>query len=1248
MIKPKPKPFKSKKQIKATRYSNLESQQTLGQLEKEIMALVIYNLNHIHKLYLRWKSSKNQNFINTLNDPVSIWLHWLHFDIQSYNSQFQGRPQKLDNHPEKLILKKIKSDEQFWTSVNPFEGITPLNWRVRFTVNARTTLLKQTDENKLAALRLIIIYSLGYLNMSKYNYNQYHSKVIKQGPCRNMVFFSGDLKDNLSIVFCSEFNQIPETQNGKFVSFCHIHHLKVVDFCYTETEALTTIDKYLKKIKKSPETYVEEYEHPNSYKHKSISDNFRNVGKLILPFPEFREYLSDSAIENYFFDSEKKRWVLKENADLKEIQNYNKSLGIIKRLSTKNAGNAFVEILKRIPKFSLMLTEEQNKAIRKAGHVVILGRSGTGKTTSAVLRMFASEILFKNKIKPKSRQLCPSDIKRVTSLHCMFVTASPVLTHEVKRFYSKMKTHLCDQLQERIDKNKEKIETENNLEEIKDVEYHESDSDSIECEYSDSDDENYGPFSMNSLRDEDFPVFYTFRRLVLMIDASIRYPFFPRDLHGQIIGSGKNSDWTSEYVSSMKISKTNKPKQYLNSSSSSDEEDYNESMKTENLFKHFEKSRQRKTETRTFEVDFKIFKERFWPTVKYKTQLSPLLIWTEITAYIKGSGNSWFHGGYLPKYVYANRNRKQTFLTNEKMLELWDIFYDYECWKRSYSAYDFQDIINHILSSIRYSGYTGVPIHYMMVDEVQDLTNASISLLLSICKEQIVFSGDTAQTIAKGVGFRFSDLGNLFSECGLDIPEINKLTINFRTHNQVLGLANSVVSLLEALFPQTIDFMAKEKSYQNGPLPIVVNASDVNDLVKVVFGIQSKNQDEIQFGCNQVIIVRNQESKSKVPAFLSHALCLTVFESKGLEFEDVILFNFFTDSDLSSEKWKILQKIVKIDEKRENPENLENSEIDSPTSSKFKCQSDFDASKYGLLCTELKHLYVSITRPKQNLIIFDESPEKRRYIQELWSSLDLINIVELDHQKAEKIESFIKSSDLNSWKLQGERMMAHKFYDQASKCFSVCGEKLLERKADAFFKATQANALLSKWKLQLNEIKNLASKAARQQAKVKIKEKILAAEESFVYAADELLRVSEESQSKSLQKHAAQCYASARQYLKAGRIFEDIGFKGQAAECFWQAGEFEKAGEIFDEKGDYLRSIECYSRTQEWDKLVHCLYRHKSRIPADELQKYVYKYIPVALEAVIPKSLPIESGGYIKKLLEEQTNIIIEESEEDD
>lgn len=54
--------------------------------------------------------------------------------------------------------------------------------------------------------------------------------------------------------------------------------------------------------------------------------------------------------------------------------------------------------------------------------------------------------------------------------------------------------------------------------------------------------------------------------------------------------------------------------------------------------------------------------------------------------------------------------------------------------------------------------------------------------------------------------------------------------------------------------------------------------------------------------------MRDQESKLYVPEFLQNMLCLTVYEAKGLEFDDVILFNFFEDSKWNSQ-WKLLKDV---------------------------------------------------------------------------------------------------------------------------------------------------------------------------------------------------------------------------------------------------------------------------------------------------------------------------------------------------
>lgn len=39
-------------------------------------------------------------------------------------------------------------------------------------------------------------------------------------------------------------------------------------------------------------------------------------------------------------------------------------------------------------------------------------------------------------------------------------------------------------------------------------------------------------------------------------------------------------------------------------------------------------------------------------------------------------------------------------------------------------------------------------------------------------------------------------------------------------------------------------------------------------------------------------------AKEKIPEELELALVLTVYEAKGLEFDDVLLYNFFTDSEV--------------------------------------------------------------------------------------------------------------------------------------------------------------------------------------------------------------------------------------------------------------------------------------------------------------------------------------------------------------
>ena len=65
--------------------------------------------------------------------------------------------------------------------------------------------------------------------------------------------------------------------------------------------------------------------------------------------------------------------------------------------------------------------------------------------------------------------------------------------------------------------------------------------------------------------------------------------------------------------------------------------------------------------------------------------------------------------------------------------------------------------------------------------------------------------------------------------------------------------------------------------------------------------------EKIEFGARQAVLVLNEAAKARLPAELrTGSVVHTVFEAKGLEFDDVLLYNFFADSEASREDWRAL------------------------------------------------------------------------------------------------------------------------------------------------------------------------------------------------------------------------------------------------------------------------------------------------------------------------------------------------------
>ncbi|MCO5576944.1 hypothetical protein L7F22_030765 [Adiantum nelumboides] len=449
------------------------------------------------------------------------------------------------------------------------------------------------------------------------------------------------------------------------------------------------------------------------------------------------------------------------------------------------------------------------------------------------------------------------------------------------------------------------------------------------------------------------------------------------------------------------------------------------------------------------EVDYEQFDSEYWPHMDHNLtrKFDSCTVYTEITSIIKGSIQAVKSTKCcLSKEMYLSATRKGQHLSLDEKEAIYKLFIQYEKLKITRESCDLADNVQHVYKRLALGEYRGDKIDFVYIDEVQDFTAAQISLFSFLCSnptEGYIFAGDTAQTIARGINFRFQEARSLFyTDFGIApcmnaesaakkgarefTPAFFHLSHNFRTHIGVVNMANSIVQLLYYFFPQNIDKLDRETSLVWGQLPVILKA-DGHDLAKKIMEGSSDTNNQVHgLGAQQVILVRDEAQKSELIKNIGkQALVLTINSSKGLEFEDVLLYNFFTGSSLQN-NWKVIYEYM-------HANNLMTSKELSKRS-----HPTFDTKKHSLLCSELKHMYVAVTRSRQRLWIYEENDQVSRPIIDYWMSQYLIETKLLD-------ESFISQITSNSapeeWKKRGLEVFNQKQYDMAILCFERAGDQ---------------------------------------------------------------------------------------------------------------------------------------------------------------------------------------------------------------
>ncbi|KAJ6726124.1 MAMMARY TURMOR VIRUS RECEPTOR-like protein 1 2 MTVR1 2 [Salix purpurea] len=703
------------------------------------------------------------------------------------------------------------------------------------------------------------------------------------------------------------------------------------------------------------------------------------------------------------------------------------------------------------------VTDEELEIILFQRSTFILGRSGTGKTTVLTMKLFKKEHLFHmvteglddvidNTSKDSSRRNnIADDIKSVgdgvgdakkTVLRQLFVTVSPKLCYAVKHHVTHLKSFASGG----------KYSAEGSSVDMEDID--------DAAQFKDI------PNSLFDIPPKSYPLVITFFKFLMMLDGTMGNSYFERFsdmrqlLHEKVGNSGSISAQTL---------------------------------------------------IRTKEVNFEKFCAVYWPRFneKIKNKLDSSRVFTEIISHIKGSlqaGKS--RDGSLSRedYVSLSEGRIST-LNRQKRDVIYGIFEGYEKMKAANGDFDMADFVNDLHLRLKTYKYEGEEMDFVYIDEVQDLTMRQIALFKHICRnveEGFVFSGDTAQTIARGIDFRFEDIRSLFynefvlasrgtgndrSEKG-QISKIFHLNQNFRTHDGVLKLAQSVIDLLYRFFPSFIDVLRHETSLIYGEAPILLESGNDENAIVTIFGNSGNLRSSfVGFGAEQVILVRDDDARKEIDNYVgNHALVLTVVECKGLEFQDVLLYNFFGSSPLKN-KWRVIYEFMKEQDLLD---------ADSPSF------PSFIPAKHNVLCSELKQLYVAITRTRQRLWICENVEEFSRPMFDYWTKKGLVQVRKLDDSLAQAMQV---SSSPEEWKSRGYKLLREGNYEVATMCFERAGDERGEK----------------------------LSKAAGLKA-----------------AADRM--------------HSSNPEMASVARRQAAEIFESIGKAEYAAECFYMLKEYDRAG----------------------------------------------------------------------------------------
>ncbi len=353
------------------------------------------------------------------------------------------------------------------------------------------------------------------------------------------------------------------------------------------------------------------------------------------------------------------------------------------------------------------------------------------------------------------------------------------------------------------------------------------------------------------------------------------------------------------------------------------------------------------------EVTFKIFEQwisRYKQAYKIKDSHK---VYEEFKGVITGGQ---INCAYLSEADYINLGIKQSIFKADERASLYQLFTKYLDWMKESKHYEVNCLAFEILPQIT------PEYDYIIVDEVQDIPNILLHALLKSLKkeENFILCGDSNQIVHPNF-FSWTQVKQLFYHQNLKQNITHILSVNYRNTPEVTTIANKLLMLKNARFG-SID---KESSYlvqSNASHKGVVEFLECTTATQVDMNV--KTQKSVKFA---ILVLRN-EDKAEARKYFQTPLLFSIQEAKGLEYENIILFNILSNN--AAEFRAIASGINKEDITEESFNYSRN---------KDKTDRSLDEYKFYI-----NSLYVGITRAMHNLYVLETNKKN-----ELLHLLDL-------------------------------------------------------------------------------------------------------------------------------------------------------------------------------------------------------------------------------------------------------------------